>query len=264
MHIDRDAITAARQTFLGIQFDLQDPVQSLASIRSLSRQSEFSYVVTPNVDHVVHLWNDKDQRFRGAYAASELTLCDSRILAALARRHDLHLPVVTGSDLTAELFKNGLRAGDVIAIIGCSDDIVTALKSRFPLPEYHHHNPPMGLLSNDQEMSKIADFVGASKANYVLLAFGSPQSEIVANLIKTSGNAAGVGLCIGASLEFLTGAKKRAPRWMQKLKLEWLFRLLSEPKRLAARYLLGAARFAKIYWRWRSGATGLAHDQHAT
>jgi N-acetylglucosaminyldiphosphoundecaprenol N-acetyl-beta-D-mannosaminyltransferase len=264
MHIDREAIVAARQTFLGIDFDPLAPAHALASIQTLSRKSEFSYIVTPNVDHLIRLWDKKEQRFERAYDSAELILCDSRILAGLASMHEVHLPVVTGSDLTAELFKSGFRSGDEVAIIGSGEEVVAALKSRFPLPVYHHHIPPMGLLGNDVEMMRIVDFVAVSKAHYVLLAVGSPQSELVAHLIKKSNKATGVGLCIGASLEFLAGTKQRAPRWMQEFRLEWLFRLLSEPRRLAARYLLGAVKFANLYWRWRKGMRGLARDQHAT
>jgi UDP-N-acetyl-D-mannosaminuronic acid transferase (WecB/TagA/CpsF family) len=62
--------------------------------------------------------------------------------------------------------------------------------------------------------------------------------------------ATGVGLCIGASLEFLTGAKRRAPLWLQRLGLEWLFRLLTEPRRLWRRYLVEGPRIFVLWWRW--------------
>jgi N-acetylglucosaminyldiphosphoundecaprenol N-acetyl-beta-D-mannosaminyltransferase len=60
-----------------------------------------------------------------------------------------------------------------------------------------------------------------------------------------------VGLCIGASVEFLSGAKRRAPRWMQRAGLEWLYRLLSEPRRLWRRYLVKGPRVFKLWWAGR-------------
>jgi len=60
-----------------------------------------------------------------------------------------------------------------------------------------------------------------------------------------------VGLCVGASLAFLTGQLRRAPRAMQVLHLEWLFRLLSEPRRLWRRYVLKGPRIFHIWWKYR-------------
>ena len=254
MHIDRAAIVAARQSFLGVEFDAIDAEQALALVQSLARRSEFTYIVTPNADHVVRLAEKSpDQaRFAASYRAAAKVLCDSRILAAIAARHDIELPVVTGSDLTAALFKSGLGADVRIAIIGGTAELVEELRLRYPHPTYLHHAPPMGLLNDDRALDEIVDFVAGAKAQYVLFAVGAPQSEIAAHLCKESGRVAGVGLCIGASIEFLTGAKKRAPTWMQRLRLEWLFRLLSEPRRLGGRYLLGAVKLAQLYFRWRS------------
>ena len=82
-------------------------------------------------------------------------------------------------------------------------------------------------------------------------AIGAPQSELVCALAVERGKARGVGLCIGASLEFLTGAKSRAPLWMQRAGLDWLFRLASEPARLWRRYLVEGPQIFLIWWRWR-------------
>jgi len=100
----------------------------------------------------------------------------------------------------------------------------------------------------------VADFVIASEPDVVLFAVGAPQSELLCAEIAARGGARGVALCIGASLEFLTGAKRRAPRWMQRAGLEWLFRLLSEPRRLWRRYLVEGPRIFAIWWRWRAAA----------
>jgi len=98
-------------------------------------------------------------------------------------------------------------------------------------------------------------FVLAHPARFVFLAVGSPQQEVLAAAITATGRATGTALCIGASLEFLTGVSRRAPAWMQRAGLEWLFRLGSDPHRLARRYLLNsptvfrlllAARFGRL------------------
>jgi exopolysaccharide biosynthesis WecB/TagA/CpsF family protein len=86
-------------------------------------------------------------------------------------------------------------------------------------------------------LREAVDFVLTHPARFVFLAVGSPQQEILAAAIAATRRATGVGLCIGASLEFLAGAARRAPRWVQHAGLEWLYRLGKEPRRLARRYL---------------------------
>jgi UDP-N-acetyl-D-mannosaminuronic acid transferase (WecB/TagA/CpsF family) len=78
---------------------------------------------------------------------------------------------------------------------------------------------------------------------FCFLAIGSPQQEILAQKLKARGKARGLALCIGAAINFMTGVEQRAPQWMQNLGLEWLFRLMSSPRRLAKRYLIKGPRF---------------------
>jgi exopolysaccharide biosynthesis WecB/TagA/CpsF family protein len=65
---------------------------------------------------------------------------------------------------------------------------------------------------------------------------------MIAHRLQARGKARGLALCVGAALNFLTGAERRAPRWMQRLALEWLYRLLQDPRRLARRYLVRGPR----------------------
>jgi exopolysaccharide biosynthesis WecB/TagA/CpsF family protein len=69
-----------------------------------------------------------------------------------------------------------------------------------------------------------------------------PQQEILACQIAGNPQVRGVGLCVGAAIDFLTGKQRRAPVWIQKIGLEWFYRLLSDPRRLASRYLIECPR----------------------
>jgi len=100
----------------------------------------------------------------------------------------------------------------------------------------------MGLRDNAEAQADVVRFVVATRAHYVFLAVGSPQSELLSLQLASTSGAMGVGLCIGASIAFLTGELRRAPRWMQRLGLEWAHRLLSEPGRLWRRYLIDSPR----------------------
>lgn len=239
-------VTRTRPRFLGIDFDAVTYREVGEELSRLSQLDRFSFVVTPNVDHVLMLHPTSPvpatPAFQQAYAAAEMRLCDSRILQRLARLHGVTLQVVTGSDLTAYLFENGRLDGRKVAIIGGDAAMVPELQQRFPAVEIVQHQPPMGVLGNACASEEIIRFIERERAHYVMLAIGAPQSEIVAHRCLLAGKSAGVGLCIGASIEFLLDRKSRAPRWMQDLGLEWAFRLLNEPRRLWRRYLVTGPR----------------------
>ncbi len=236
--------------FLGVAFANVTYEEAAAELDRLSRSDSFSFVVTPNVDHVVMLHEGDDegvrQKFKAAYEAAALRLCDSRILQALAKLRGTELKVVTGSDLTALLFTGGHFNGKKVAIIGGDKAMLPELRARFPEVNFVQHIPPMGVLRNPRASNEIEVFVASASCDYALFAFGAPQSEIIANLCFKNGQARGVGICVGASIEFVLGRKLRAPAWMQRARLEWAFRLLAEPRRLWRRYLFLGPRIFLI------------------
>lgn len=249
--MSRGPLQDGRASFLGLHFDLLDEPQALAAVRSLAVGESFAYVVTPNVDHLVRLHRQRDDRRQWAsYETATLRLCDSRILKALASMSGLELALVTGSDLTARLLA---APGELhsAAVIGGDDDLMRDLRARYPALSWHWHAPPHGVLRDPAAQQAIVGFVENCPAGVFFIAIGAPQSELVCAQIAERGAARGVGLCIGASLEFLTGAKARAPRWMQRAGLEWLFRLATEPARLWRRYLVEGPQIFLIWWRWR-------------
>lgn len=240
----------ARGAFLDLDFDRLDLPTAVARVVALAAEPSFSYIVTPNVDHIVQLHRSDDQRQKSSYRDAKLCLCDSRILARLAHWSGIELPVVAGSDLTRQLLVAALPPAS-IAVIGGDALLHPELEAMFPRFAWQFHQPPMGVRHDPQARSRIADFVETAHADVIFLAIGAPQSEIICAELLDRGRARGVALCIGASLEFLTGAKDRAPVWMQRAGLEWLYRLLSEPRRLWRRYLIDGPRIFAIWWAWR-------------
>ena len=91
-------------------------------------------------------------------------------------------------------------------------------------------------------------------ARFAFLAVGSPRQEVVAEALVRRGKATGIGLCIGSSLLFLTGAERRAPRLVQDAGLEWAWRLAGNPRRLARRYLVDSPRVIGLLRREARGA----------
>jgi N-acetylglucosaminyldiphosphoundecaprenol N-acetyl-beta-D-mannosaminyltransferase len=235
--------------FLSVDFTPLAP-QTLFErvVETASRRVGFHYLVTPNVDQIVRLHKNEESRILHQDAWANVN--DSRILEALAARSGLDLPACPGSDLTARILSEAIDPQERVVIIGCKPDVVAAITARFGLTDVHWYQPPMGLRTNPDAIAETARFCVDNPARFYFLCVGSPQQEMVARAIKLTGQATGLGLCVGASLEFLAGARQRAPGWMQKARLEWLFRLLSEPKVLWRRYLVEGPRIFALWLSW--------------
>ena len=197
----------------------------------------FGYVVTPNADHLVRL--ARSPEMPQLYAAAEMRLLDSRVVARAARLVGLAAPaVVPGSDLTAHLIRNVITPDEPVTIIGLEPQALADLVARTGLRRVSHHNPPMGFERVPEAFDAAVRFVEEHPARFTFLAVGSPRQCMVANAVARRGKASGVGLCIGASLLFLSGQERRAPGLVQRAGMEWAWRLAQDPRRLARRYLI--------------------------
>lgn len=243
--------------FLGVGFHRLTMHEVLDRLSRVTCETPYSYVVTPNVDHVVRLNSSNvDSTLKSAYANAALSVCDSRVLKQLARLHGLDLPLVPGSDLTTRVFREVIRPSDKVAVIGGADTLVQALRELFPEVEFAHHAPPMGLLHNAAAMTDAEDFIASTGARFTFVAVGSPQQEMIASAVYGREGAVGTALCVGASLDFVTKLQRRAPRFLQLLGLEWAYRLLRDPKRMWRRYLVEGPRVFILAARYRGPAVG--------
>lgn len=232
--------------FVGATFDPLTPMQTLARAKWMTVDHGFRFIVTPNVDHLVRVAKEPEV-FNPLYEASWLSVCDSRILEMLANFSGVPLKAVPGSDLTQQLFDNVITADDSITVIGADVEIIETVKRIYGLHQINHYEPPFGLRYKPDEVTKTAEFIAENPSRYVFICVGSPQQEMIAKACLDRGDCVGLGLCVGASLDFLSGRTKRAPKWMQRIRMEWVFRLASEPKRLWKRYLIEGP---KIFWLW--------------
>jgi exopolysaccharide biosynthesis WecB/TagA/CpsF family protein len=241
-----------RREFLGLGFDPLSTDQALTRLASVSDATPYNYVVTPNVDHIVRLHEDRETeaQLRTVYERADLCLCDSKVLHLLGRLRGVRLPVVPGSELTSLILDQVARPGDRIAIVGGDTELLRGLEAKYPKIEFVQHIPPMGLRHNASARRAAAQFIARSGARFSFIAVGSPQQELIAAEARSIPGAAGTALCVGAGLEFLTGRQKRAPRFARALGLEWAHRLLSDPRRMWRRYLLEGPRIFLLTYRW--------------
>jgi len=232
--------TTTGLNFLGFRFDTGSIEEAVCGIVAEAREG-FKYVVTPNVHHIVKIL-DNPATMQPIYERAWRVYCDSRVLSRLARFSGRALPVITGSDLTAHLIARAAALRLTIAIIGPTVAECAVLMEKNPGLDVVVHTPPMGFIKSEHEIQRCVEFVVTNQAPLIFLAVGMPQQEILACHIADHPQARGVGLCIGASIDYLTGKQQRAPAWMRKAGLEWLHRLLCDPRRLASRYLIECPR----------------------
>jgi len=202
-----------------------------------------AYVVTPNVDHLIRC--HEDASYMELYRAADYVLLDSRFAAYLLRAiRGLKLPVCPGSDLFPMLLDTIVKPADRVVLIGGTTEQAQMLAREYSLSNLRHHNPPMGFIEDRGAVEECLEFIErASPFRFCFVAVGSPQQELLAYELKVRARARGLVLCLGASLNFLTGVERRAPVWMRRVALEWLYRLLQDPRRLARRYLVRGPKF---------------------
>ena len=215
-------------------------------------------VATLNLDHVVKL--RRDAAFRAAYARHTHVTADGNPIvwfSRLAGQRDVGL--IPGSELIEPVAARAARSGTPVALLGATEPALAAaaaaLESRHPgLRVVLQLAPPMGFDPAGDTATRAIDAIRDSGAGLVLLALGAPKQErFAARALEALPN---VGfLSIGAGLDFIAGTQRRAPAWVRAIAAEWLWRLLSTPRRLAARYgacllllpgLLGRALGARL------------------
>ena len=220
---------------LGLDFAVAAPAAVLDWVLERPATAGFNYVVTPNADHLVRL--ARAPGLRAVYDRAALRLLDSRVVRRAARVLGLPAPpVLPGSDLAAAVLA-ALVPGERITLVGLPPDWLPALVRRTGIAPPAHCNPARGFEHDPAALAAVVRFVEDHPARFVFLAVGAPRQEMLAAAIAVGGRARGLGLCVGAGIDFLAGRARRAPGWMQRTGLEWLHRLGQDPVRLVQRYL---------------------------
>ena len=211
----------------------------LADLRQRFETATGFSVATLNLDHVVKL--RRDPAFRAAYARQTHVTADGNPivwLSRLAGQRDIRL--VPGSELVDPVAGLAVQCGADVALFGATDTSLAAaahaLEARHPgLKVVSRQAPPMGFDPEGALADEAIAAIGASGARLVFVALGAPKQERFAARALECLPQVGF-LSIGAGLDFLSGAQKRAPQWVQTLCAEWLWRMASDPRRLATRY----------------------------
>jgi len=231
-----------------LHIDDCDLTESRALAQGFGTQ-RYGYVVTANVDHAIRYYSHPD--FRALYARAAYVLLDSRFLVHVLRLFKgQSLRASPGSDLTMTLFEGTIGPHDVVLVVGGTGSQAQFLRERYGLKALRHVDAPMNLMNDPVAIEAcLRDIEAASPFRFCFIALGSPLQEIIAHKLQERAIARGLALCVGGAINYMTGAERRAPLWMQRIGFEWLFRLLLQPRRMAYRYLIRGPRIFWLAWR---------------
>ncbi|WP_164885807.1 WecB/TagA/CpsF family glycosyltransferase [Paenirhodobacter populi] len=210
----------------------------------MAGEPAFRYLVTPNVDHLVQL--SKRPELIPVYAAADWRMCDSRILERLAKFRGLELRCYPGADLVRDLLDDPRSQTLKIAVVGPDQANFDALCQKFPGHDLIRVEAPF-MKPGDAAWEATLAGTEAAQADLTLLCISFPKQEIFAHELKSRGRARGTALCVGASIDFLTGQQTRAPDIFRRTGMEWLYRLISQPGRLWKRYLVDGPKIFLLF-----------------
>lgn len=239
--------------FLNTEIDNLTLEETLLEIDHIIQAEQGAYVVTPNVDHIVQL--ETNVELQKAYRNARLRLTDGKPLIWISKLYGTPIKEkISGSDLFPHLCKLAARKGYKMFFLGAAEGVAAKaafnLKQRYPeLQVVGTYSPPIGFENDEKEMLKIMDMVRSSGPHILIVGLGCPKQEIfMYRTCKRLGVPVSLGL--GASFDFAAGNVKRAPKWMADHGLEWLFRIMQDPKRLFKRYVIDDTKIVKLVFKY--------------
>lgn len=239
----------SRMKFLNTEVDNLSMDEALKRINQLVIERKPSYVVTPNVDHIVKL--DSDKKFREVYEDADLILTDGMPLIWISKLKGTPIKEkVSGSDLFPKICELSAQKGYSIFLLGAAEGIAEKAAERLGnkyknLRIVGTYSPKYGFEKDEKEIDKISSIIKLAKPDILAVGLGAPKQEKFIHEFKDKLEVP-VSLAIGASIDFEAGNVERAPKWMQKYGLEWFYRLCREPKRMFRRYLVDDLRIFRI------------------
>ena len=239
----------ARIKFMNTNIDNLTMAETLHEIDKLIQKKNCSYVVTPNVDHIVRL--EKDEELQKVYKNASLILTDGKPLIWISKWYKTPIKEkISGSDLFPRVCQLAANKNYTMYLLGAAEGVADTaarnLMKKYPgLNIVGTYSPPFGFEKNEQEMNKIKTQIQEVHPDILIVGLGCPKQEkFMYYHCKELGVPISFGL--GASIDFEAGNIKRAPKWMSNHGLEWLYRFSKEPKRLFKRYFVDDLKIIQV------------------
>jgi len=230
-----------RVRFLNADYDPLTLVQTVDGVFQHIEAGPRGWLCTVNVSILMMMRSD--QRLQSFVDRAALVVADGQPIVWCAPWFGQSLPErVTGVDLVDAICERAAQLGKRIYLLGATEEIVAKLAQR--LRERH---PTLSVDFADgyftkNEAVERADRIRAAGTDILFVGMGVPRQEI---FIEEQWDRLGVGMAIGVggSFDVLAGLRARAPAWVQKMGMEWFYRLIQEPRRLFVRYLVTNSQF---------------------
>jgi N-acetylglucosaminyldiphosphoundecaprenol N-acetyl-beta-D-mannosaminyltransferase len=240
---DAESPGGARLRLLGCPVDAVDMEEAVGRCERAIASRRYLQQVSVNASKFVAMSEDSD--LREMVFDSGLVTADGQSVVWAARLLGARLPErVAGIDLMERLLAAADRKGYGVYVLGARRDVLdTALK------RLHERYPRLKIAGardgyyDDSDVGEVCEDIRAARPDILFIAMSSPRKE---HFLADHGDALGVpfAMGVGGSIDVIAGLTRRAPRAVQRVGLEWLYRLLQEPRRLASRYFRTNARFA--------------------
>lgn len=227
---------------------------TVLAIEKMLSDGSNHYVVPVNVDVIVKMENDA--YLKKIVDCADLVLVDGQPLIWISKLY--RCPVkekISGSDMVPIMCKKAEEKGYKVFIIGGKSGV--AEKARQNLEHIYPkiqvagtYAPPFGFEKDPNAIDRINHVLKEADPDILIACFGCPKQEkwIYENYRKYN---AKVSICAGATVDFLAGSVKRAPKWMSNHGLEWFYRFLKEPKRMFKRYFIDDMKIIRLVWKYR-------------
>ncbi len=223
---------------MGVPLDQLNTAQALEIVSEMIASRTPHLLATANVDFLAQV--QEDEILRRILVDADLILCDGTPLVWMSKWLGDPLPErLAGSDLVPLLLDLAQDCGHRVFFLGGRDEVVAIaedkIKERWPdLQIAGMYSPPFAPM-DQMDHAGICQRIREANADMLFVSFGCPKQEKwLAMNFRDAGVPVAIG--VGATIDFLAGAVKRAPVWMRRTGLEWFFRVAQEPKRLARRY----------------------------
>lgn len=247
-------MVCSRMSFLNTQVNNLTMQEAVHEIEKYATLEEQSYVVTVNSDIVMKIENDF--YLQNITNEAALVLTDGKPLIWISKLLGKQIKEkVSGSDLVPEVCKMAAEKGYTVFLLGGIEGIAEKarinLENTFPgIRIVGTYSPKFEFEEDEEELNKINNLISAVQPNILLACLGCPKQEkfIYENREKYRAN---VSICAGATIDFLAGNIKRAPKWMSDAGLEWFYRFLQEPKRLFKRYFVDDIKIVGLVLKYR-------------
>lgn len=238
------AILPNKANIFGTWISLGTYKQFIDAILALAAGQRSSYVCFANVHMVVEAY--KDPEFARVVNQADLVTPDGKPLTVFLRLfRKVAQERVAGMDVIGDLLRECALRGKSVYFYGTTEPVLEAMRRKAmsenpTLRIGGYYSPPFRALTDD-EKEEIANKINSVNPDLVLVALGCPKQEKWMAENKGRINACMLGL--GQAFQVYAGMAKRSPKWMQDYSLEWVYRLVLEPKRLWKRYLVTNSHF---------------------